>query len=149
MVCGWLLRFRRQDGFAIINHHLVMQDRQRVEREASPTAAVIDSQSVKTVAAGGRPMVIQAHSTGIRTRQRLQRSTRRRRHSDHLDIVKKIAHQVGFEILPRRWVVEPTCAWFDRHGRRAKDFAATGDSAAAFLYVASVMLLTPGPGRSA
>src|SRR4051812_19276418 len=31
-----------------INHHLVMLDRERAGREASPTAAVIDSQSVKT-----------------------------------------------------------------------------------------------------
>jgi len=30
-----------------INHHLVMADRERVGREASPTAVVLDSQSVK------------------------------------------------------------------------------------------------------
>ena len=46
-VYGWFLRFRRQSLFETINHHLVMQDRQRVGREASPSAAVIDSQSVK------------------------------------------------------------------------------------------------------
>src|SRR3954463_10832063 len=36
-----------------INHHLVMQDRERVGRAASPSAAVIDSQSAKTAEAGG------------------------------------------------------------------------------------------------
>ena len=36
-----------------VNHHLVMLDRERVGRDASPTAAVLDSQSVKTAEAGG------------------------------------------------------------------------------------------------
>ena len=36
-----------------INHHLVMRDRERVGRDASPTAAVMDSQSVKTTESGG------------------------------------------------------------------------------------------------
>ena len=36
-----------------INHHLVMQDRERSGREARPTATVIESQSVKTIESGG------------------------------------------------------------------------------------------------
>src|SRR3546814_19611002 len=52
-VYGWFLRFRRAGLFEAINHHLVMLDRERAGREASPLAAVIDSQSVKTVEAGG------------------------------------------------------------------------------------------------
>ena len=52
-VHGWFLRFRRDRLFEAINHHLVMIDRERAGREASPTAAVIDRQSVKTVEAGG------------------------------------------------------------------------------------------------
>jgi putative transposase len=39
--------------FETINHHLVMRDRERAEREASPSAGVIDSHSVKRVEAGG------------------------------------------------------------------------------------------------
>jgi putative transposase len=37
-----------------LNHHPVMLDRDRVGPEASPSAAVIDSQSVKTAEAGRR-----------------------------------------------------------------------------------------------
>jgi hypothetical protein len=36
-----------------MNHALVMADRERVGRAASPSAAIIDSQSVKTTEAGG------------------------------------------------------------------------------------------------
>ena len=47
-----------------------------------------------------------------------------------IDIVKKIAHQVGFQVLPRRWAVERTFAWLNRNRRLAKDLGTTIDSAA-------------------
>ena len=50
---GYFSRWRDSGLFASINHHLVMLDRERVGREASPTAAVLDSQSVKTTESGG------------------------------------------------------------------------------------------------
>lgn len=59
-----------------------------------------------------------------------------------IDIVKKIAHQAGSQVLLRRCVFERTFAWLNRNRRLAKDFEATADSAAAFLYAAPVMLLT-------
>jgi hypothetical protein len=43
----------RDDG-RLINHALLMSVREAEDREASPTAGVIDSQSVKTTEAGTR-----------------------------------------------------------------------------------------------
>ncbi len=49
----WFASFRDSDRFEKINHALVMADRERAGRGASPTGAIIDSQSVKTTEAGG------------------------------------------------------------------------------------------------
>ena len=58
-----------------------------------------------------------------------------------LRIVKRGAAAEGFAVLPRRWVVERTFAWFGRNRRLAKDFEATLASALAWLLVASIQLL--------
>ena len=50
---AWFTRFRDDRTRERLNHLLVMRDRERVRREASPSAAVIGSQSVKTTEAGG------------------------------------------------------------------------------------------------
>ena len=176
------------DGrFERINHALVMADRERVGRDASPTAAIIDSQSVKTTEAGGprgydagkkingrkrhalvdtdgRGLVLEPHPASIQDRDGggpLMRVSRRifpfiqRVFADSgyagekvakatliaVEIVRKNPDQVGFAVNPRRWVVERFFAWIGRNRRLAKDFEATIDSARAFLYAASVMLL--------
>ena len=49
----WFAAWRDDGCFERINHALVMADRERVGRDASPTAAIIDSQSAKTTEAGG------------------------------------------------------------------------------------------------
>ena len=49
----WFSEWRDTRLFETINHMLVMADRERVGREASPSAVVLDSQSVKTTESGG------------------------------------------------------------------------------------------------
>ena len=59
-----------------------------------------------------------------------------------LEIIKRSDKAKGFEVLPRRWVVEPTFAWLGCNRRLAKDFERTIESATAWLYLASIQLIT-------
>src|SRR5271155_2770355 len=58
-----------------------------------------------------------------------------------IEIVKRAADAAGFQLLPRRWVVERSLAWLNRNRRLAKDFEASIASAKAWVYIASVQLL--------
>ena len=57
------------------------------------------------------------------------------------EIVKRSELARGFEILPRRWVVERTFAWLGRCRRLAKDWENLNRNALVFLRLASIRLM--------
>ena len=191
-VRGYFYCWARDGTWLRINHALVMASRESDGRQASPTAGVIDSQSVKTTESGGprgfdagkkikgrkRHIVtdtqghlvgLQVHPADIQDRDgavAVLASIRRLypwlRHifadggyaGDKLkaalaelghwtiEIVRRCDTAKGFEVLPRRWVVERTFAWLNRCRRLAKDFEASIESAVAWTFIAHIRLLT-------
>jgi transposase len=59
-----------------------------------------------------------------------------------IEIVKRPDGVKGFQLLPRRWVVERTFAWFGRCRRLTKDFEGSAVTEVAWLLVAHLRLLT-------
>ena len=190
----WFARLRDNGIWENMNFALVMADREQSGHSASPSAAVMDSQCVRTTEsdvprghdagkkvwgrkrhafadADGRALVLQAGPASVQDRDGavpLLKASRglypfiERAFADAgygservaaatviaVEIVRQQAGQVGFAVQPRRWVIERTFAWLGRHRRLARDLEATTASATAFLYVASVMLLTRRLARS-
>ena len=58
-----------------------------------------------------------------------------------VEIVKRSDRAKGFQLLPRRWVVERTFAWLGRCRRLAKDFECLSRKALAFVYLASIRVM--------
>ena len=58
-----------------------------------------------------------------------------------LEIVRRSDKAKGFELLPRRWVVERTFAWLGRCRRLTKDFENLMHNALAFLKLASIRVM--------
>lgn len=193
---GYLQRWEYDGTLGKIHHTLYQKCREHIEREASPTACIIDSQSVKSTEKGGanidppgydagkkikgkkrhilvdtqglllhavvHPADIQERDGGILVLATLfglypflqklfadggyQGPQFRDEVATVLpglsvEIVKRSDCAKGFEVLPRRWVVERTFAWLNRCRRLAKDFENLNRTALAFLRLASIRLM--------
>jgi putative transposase len=58
-----------------------------------------------------------------------------------LEIVKKPDDQKGFAVLPRRWVVERTFAWFGFYRRLSKDYEVETRHSEAMIHLTMIHLM--------
>lgn len=64
-----------------------------------------------------------------------------------LEIVKRDKGVQGFQVLPRRWVVERTFGWLGRYRRLSKDYEGLTESSEAMIYAAMIRLMVRRLGR--
>jgi putative transposase len=187
-----LRRFRRRNTLHTLFSELHRAERERVGRHPDPSAAVMDSQSVKTVEESG---VIRGYDGAklVKGRKRhllvdtlglpiawyvtpadlsdLQGARRLlgglayfvprlkkiwadaaywgkeladwcRQQGDgwELEIVERGPGTHGFQVQPRRWVVERSFAWLSRNRRLAKDYERMVQTSEALIEVAAIRL---------
>jgi putative transposase len=58
-----------------------------------------------------------------------------------LEIVKRSDDVKGFQVLPRRWVVEHTFGWLGKYRRLSKDYERLTESSQAFIYAAMIHIM--------
>jgi transposase len=182
-------RFSQDGTWARIHDALYVECRDLEGREAQPSAAIIDSQSVKTgpnacetvgYDAGkkikgrkrhiltdtlGLLLKADVHSAGIQDRDGAARlfaqltarfpflevifadsayagPKAQQAAPRPLEIVRRSDQAIGFQILPKRWIVERTLAWISINRRLARDFERYAKTAAAYVEIAMIKLMT-------
>src|SRR2546427_8587312 len=58
-----------------------------------------------------------------------------------IEFVERSSTAVGFEVLPKRWIVERTFAWLSRFRRLARDFERYARTVAAFIHLAMIRIM--------
>ena len=181
----------RGDGtWECMNQTLRIRLRVADGREAEPSAAILDSQSVKTtdvkgirgydagkkvkgrkrhilVDTMGLLLMVLVHAANIQDRDGAKLLLNKVKHcfsrlrliwadggykgklidwvsNTHgwiLEIVKRDKDVKGFQVLPRRWVVERTFAWLGGYRRLSKDYEVLTETSEAMIYAAMVHLM--------
>jgi transposase len=57
-------------------------------------------------------------------------------------IVAKLAGQIGFQVLPRRWVVERTLSWISRCRRTVRDYERRPEHHAAIVQWSMIIIMS-------
>jgi len=66
-----------------------------------------------------------------------------------LEVVEREPGQVGFQILPRRWVVERTFGWLGRYRRLSKDYERLTECSEGMIYAASISTMAKRMAKAA
>ena len=148
--------------------HLVKITRKQAGRNEEPSYALIDSQSVKTMCYGenhgydggkneGKKTAhcnrydgkspVYSRSCGKYSRysdgsyRGTFRNTFDEFHNIRIDISMQIKEQKGFQVLPKRWVVERTFAWLNGSRRLSKDYETSCCSAETMIIISHAATL--------
>jgi transposase len=162
-VYGWFRELARRFLFQTIHDVALMLDRERAGREASPTAGkIVGRKRHIAVDTDGRLLMVnlttadisdsagaQAILDGIRKRwpwvkhlfadgayDRLKLMDKAAYLDFVVEIIRRSDDQKGFQVLPRRWVVERTFGWMTRWRRLVRDYEKRIDVSHAMILVA-------------
>jgi putative transposase len=58
-----------------------------------------------------------------------------------LEIVRKLPNQKGFQVQPKRWIVERTLSWLNQQRRLSKEYERTPKSSESMIKIAAIRLM--------